>query len=447
MAFQRAERQRVWLKMAVTGPSGSGKTYGALRMGFGLGKKIALIDTENGSGSLYADLGEYDVMEIEAPFTVAKYAAAIKDAVAAGYDVLIIDSLSHAWTGDGGLMDQKTARDARGGNSFTNWGEIGKIYEQFKTALLQSPIHIIGTMRSKQDYVIETDTRGKSTPRKVGMAPIQREGFEYEFTTVFDVDMTHTSATSKDRTGLFTDEIGQLSEDHGRRLSAWLAGGAAPTLKPAAPEPAFEDVRATRDGTPRAERVPADQRPPASNNQAPNNGGTQNSGGTPACVNCGKALTKAQNELSIRNYGEALCPGCQRNKNDARAEKPKPAASSAHPSASPDVAPKPGALTPRDEVIQILSGFPLTQRIACFDRFTHAYGTKNVKEFGGEQIQEVLAYLRDGEWPHEAAFQTAKEERERDEETDPFADDADQPELLAVAAAEPALAGKGHGDS
>jgi len=233
--FQRAIRSKVYLKLAITGPSGSGKTYSALRLAFGLAGKdgrVAIVDSENGSGSLYAHVGHYDQQQIAAPFTVQKYIAAIQEATAAGYNALIIDSLSHAWAGDGGLLDQKSAKDSRGGNSFSNWADVSKVYEQFKSVLLQSPIHIIGTMRSKQDYVIEQDSRGKSTPRKVGLAPIQREGMEYEFTTVFDVDMTHIAATSKDRTGLFTDEISQITESHGKRLAEWLAGGAAPTPLP-----------------------------------------------------------------------------------------------------------------------------------------------------------------------------------------------------------------------
>lgn len=221
--------------MAITGPSGSGKTYSALRLAFGLtnNESIAVIDTENGSASLYAHLGNYDVLDIAAPFTVQKYTDAIREAVSAGYDVVAIDSLSHVWAAEGGLLAQKDAKDARGGNSYTNWGEITKMYEQLKSAILQSPIHVIATMRSKQDYVIETDARGKSSPRKVGLAPVQREGFEYEFTTVFDVDMTHTAATSKDRTGLFTDEVSQITEGHGQRIKAWLDGGAEPAAVPA----------------------------------------------------------------------------------------------------------------------------------------------------------------------------------------------------------------------
>lgn len=238
MGFQKAERRRVWLKLALTGPTGSGKTYSGLRLAFGLGERVALVDTENGSGSLYADLGEYDVMELHPPFTAQKYMEAVNEAVKSGYDVLIIDSLSHGWAGDGGLLDQKSAKDSRGGNSFSNWAEITKLHEQFKSALLQSPIHIIATMRSKMEYVQEADDRGKTTVKKVGLAPVQRDGIEYEFTTVFDIDARHVAATSKDRTGLFTDEVSQITEEHGQRLAKWLEGCAEPIPAPVRVAPA-----------------------------------------------------------------------------------------------------------------------------------------------------------------------------------------------------------------
>lgn len=223
--FTKAERKRVYLKLAITGPSGSGKTMSALRLAFGLGSKIALIDTENGSASLYADKGDYDVMEIGAPFTVQKYIEGIHAAQKAGYDVLIIDSLTHEWAGDGGLLDQKSAKDARGGNHFSNWAEISKAHESLKSSLLQTPLHLICTIRSKQEYVQEQDDKGKSVVRKVGLAPVQREGMEYEFTTVFDVDMAHNALASKDRTGLFDGEVSRITEEHGARLNEWLLSG------------------------------------------------------------------------------------------------------------------------------------------------------------------------------------------------------------------------------
>lgn len=243
--FRPATRQRVPLKLAITGPSGSGKTYGALMLAFGLAAdgKVAVIDTENGSADLYAQLGQYDTLTLQPPFTTQKYIAAIRAAAQAGYAVLIIDSLSHAWAGEGGLLQQKEQKDARGGNSYTNWAEITKFHEQMKAALLGSPMHVIATMRSKQDYVIETDSRGKSVPRKIGMAPIQREGMEYEFTIVFDVAMNHEASASKDRTGLFDGKFVTLDRSHGEQLRAWLESGAEPLPAP----PAMEVVNPPAD--------------------------------------------------------------------------------------------------------------------------------------------------------------------------------------------------------
>lgn len=237
MAFQKAERRRVALKLAIDGPSGGGKSYSALRLARGLvgpSGRIAMIDTENGSGSLYADLTDYDVMEIHAPFTVQKYLQGITDAVAGKYDVLIIDSLTHEWDGEGGLLDQKLQLDKRPNtNSFTNWASISKQHKEFVAQLLQSPIHIISTMRSKMEYEVKKDDKGKSSPTKLGLAPIQRDGMEYEFTVVFDVTADHTAAVSKDRTGLFAGLCSTLTEEHGKTLATWLAGGGEPLVQPA----------------------------------------------------------------------------------------------------------------------------------------------------------------------------------------------------------------------
>jgi hypothetical protein len=220
--FKKSQKKSIKLKVAITGASGSGKTFSSLRLASGLGKRIALIDTENGSASLYADQFEFDVLELKPPFETEKYIHAIKDAEEAGYEVLIIDSLSHAWAGEGGLLEQKEKMDSRGGNSYTNWGNITKKHEAFKSAFLQTDIHIVCTMRSKQDYIMEVNDKGKMTPKKVGLAPIQRDGMEYEFTTVFDVAMNHDAIASKDRTSLFSDKIFKITEDTGLQLKKWL---------------------------------------------------------------------------------------------------------------------------------------------------------------------------------------------------------------------------------
>jgi hypothetical protein len=250
--FQKAQRRRVYIKLALTGPSGSGKTFSALRLAFGLGTRVAMLDSENGSGSLYAHLGEYDVMEIDSPFSVQKYVEGIREAADGGYDVLIIDSLSHAWAGDGGLLSQKESLDSRGGNPFSNWAGITKQHEQLKSALLQSPLHIIATIRSKTDYVMQEDRSGKAMPRKVGLAPIQRDGIEYEFSTVFDVAIDHSAVTSKDRTGLFDGLAETLTEHHGRRIKEWLESGVEVDRAILQPSPEPEQPTRVRVATPAA---------------------------------------------------------------------------------------------------------------------------------------------------------------------------------------------------
>jgi hypothetical protein len=229
MAFQKATRKQIKLKLAVTGAAGSGKTYSALRLAHGLGKKVALIDTENGSASLYSDKFNFDTLDMAPPFTHEKFIAAIRDAEAGGYDVLVIDSASHFWEG---VLEYKSKLDARGGNSYTNWNEAGKQFKGILDAVLQSKLHVICCMRSKMDYVQEKDDRGKTTIKKVGLAPIMRDGIQYEFTTVWDVDQNHQAQSSKDRTGLFGDGIEQITEEHGKRLLKWLEGGAAVVEEP-----------------------------------------------------------------------------------------------------------------------------------------------------------------------------------------------------------------------
>lgn len=231
--FVKAERKRAKLKIGITGPSGSGKTYSGLLLAKGIGSKIAVIDTENGSASLYSDKFQFDVLELAPPFSTEKYIEAIKGAEKAGYDVILIDSISHAWAGEGGLLEQKEQLDSRGrGNSYTNWADITKKHEKFKSALLQADIHLIATMRSKQDYVLQADDKGKQSPKKVGLAPIQRDGMEYEFTTVFDIAMNHEAEASKDRTGLFSDKLFKITEETGEEFKKWLMTAAVPKPSP-----------------------------------------------------------------------------------------------------------------------------------------------------------------------------------------------------------------------
>lgn len=230
--IKKAERKSVKIKLAITGPSGAGKTMGSLLLAKGLaaGGKVLIIDSEDGSSNLYADhklVGmDFDVIELDAPYTVTKYLQALQAGQDAGYDVIVIDSITHAWAGEGGLLDKKTSLDSRGGNSFTNWASITKEQEQFKAKIIHSSSHVIVTMRSKQEYVVEANDKGRSAPKKVGLAPIQRDGMEYEFTTVFDVSMDHSYQASKDRTGLFDGRIEKLGESTGKEIRDWLNSGA-----------------------------------------------------------------------------------------------------------------------------------------------------------------------------------------------------------------------------
>lgn len=231
MQIKKAERKSVKIKLAITGPSGSGKTMSSLLLAKGLtnGGKILVIDSEDGSSNLYADstkVGvDFDVIELDAPYTIQKYNQAIDIAQKEGYEAIIIDSISHAWAGEGGLLDKKTALDSRGGNSFTNWSSITKEQEAFKAKIIHSTSHVIVTMRSKQDYIVEVNEKGRSQPKKVGLAPVQREGMEYEFTTVFDIAMDHTYAVSKDRTDLFDGRVEKITEKTGEELRQWLLSG------------------------------------------------------------------------------------------------------------------------------------------------------------------------------------------------------------------------------
>ena len=238
--FRKAERRKAKLRLAITGPAGSGKTYGALSLAQGLGGRIAMIDTENGSGDLYASMCDYDVETITAPYAVQKYLSAIHEAENSGYDVLIIDSLSHAWNGEGGLLDlhSQIARTMKSGNTYAAWNQITPMHNKLIEAMLSSTCHIIATMRSKTDYAQFQNERGRTEIRKVGLAPVQRDGMDYEFTIVFDLGMDHTVTVSKDRTGMFDRQIFTITQDTGRTLNEWLNSGAEVV-------PTAQDIRNT----------------------------------------------------------------------------------------------------------------------------------------------------------------------------------------------------------
>jgi len=230
--------------MAITGPSGGGKTYTALTIGAALipSAKVALIDTERGSASKYADQFSFDVLELD-DFRPAVYVRAIEAAQANGYNVLIIDSLSHAWFAQGGVLsivDDEAAR-SKTGNTFMAWRKGTEVQNQLVDAILASKMHVIATMRSKTEYVIETDSRGKQVPRKIGLAPVQRDGVEYEFDVVAEMDITNTMLVQKSRCPALTNAvIERPGADVAATLRAWLSDG-DPAPAPIAKKPAAEE--------------------------------------------------------------------------------------------------------------------------------------------------------------------------------------------------------------
>jgi len=225
--FRRAVKSRAKLRFALIGPSGSGKTYTALAIAAGLGQRVAVIDTEHGSASKYADLFGFDVLELSS-YSPERYVEALKAAAAAGYEVVVIDSLSHAWMGKDGaleLVDRAAAR-SKSGNSFGAWREVTPQHNAMVEAIITSPCHVICTMRSKTEYVQDRDERGKTVIRKVGLQPVQRDGMEYEFDIVGDIDHDHKLVITKSRIPALSDAVipkpgGELAS----QLREWLEAG------------------------------------------------------------------------------------------------------------------------------------------------------------------------------------------------------------------------------
>ena len=243
--FQKATKTQSRLRLALCGPAGSGKTYTALSVAEALGPRVAVLDTERGSASKYSDRFSFDVVELS-EYHPESYVEIIKEAEAEGYDVLIIDSLSHAWSGKGGaleLKDKATAR-SRSGNSYTAWREVTPLHNALVDAILGCSCHVIVTMRSKVEYILEDNGKGSKTPRKVGMAPVQREGMDYEFDVVGDLDWNHTLVVSKSRCSELTGAvIKEPGAEFAQALARWVGTGEKPPEPPEPTGPTAQELR------------------------------------------------------------------------------------------------------------------------------------------------------------------------------------------------------------
>jgi hypothetical protein len=237
LQFSRATKKQLHLRMALAGPPGSGKTYSALNVAKFLPGPIAVIDTESRSASKYADLFEFDVLELDHHAPQA-YVAAIHAAAAAGYQTLIIDSLSHAWMGNDGALEQVDRIAANAKNSFQAWGQVTPAHNEMLRAILAAPMHVIATMRSKMAYVVEPNERGQQVPRKVGLQPVQRDGVEFEFDVVGDLNQDNILTVTKSRCPAMSGRsFRRPGREVAEELTKWLTRGEIVHVNEPAPAP------------------------------------------------------------------------------------------------------------------------------------------------------------------------------------------------------------------
>lgn len=242
--FQVTEAQREKMKAVIgfIGCSGSGKTAGALLTAYGMmreaypdipeeevWKKIGVIDTEHNRAKLHVGLvyegtkiGSFLHIDFLPPYTTERYNAAVGVMKSTGAEVIIIDSLSHNWQGEGGIVE---THGGMSGNSFQNWGKLAPEITKLIKTLTQNDVHILTTLRTKTEYVVEQDANGRMAPRKVGTKPVQKDELEYEFMLNFVIDIDHVATTSKDNTQLFEGNPQKITADVGRKLYQWLELG------------------------------------------------------------------------------------------------------------------------------------------------------------------------------------------------------------------------------
>lgn len=266
--LQKAKRSLARIKLAIGGPSGSGKTMSSLLVAYGLiqaehpdwtpamcWEKICVIDTENNSACLYVGspvgntrIGEYYTIPMSAPFEPTKYTDSIHAAEEAGMSVIIVDSYSHSWIGTGGALEKVGKIAARTGNSYTAWRDVTPEQTKLLDCILQSPCHIICTIRAKTEYIQTKDNNNKTIIKNVGMGLQARDNTDYEFGVVYMLDSDHVANATKDRTGLFDGRYFTITPDTGKEIYAWLSSGAPEKPEPPKPVKAETPAPQTNDG-------------------------------------------------------------------------------------------------------------------------------------------------------------------------------------------------------
>lgn len=228
MLLQKPQHSNAPMKILLSGPSGSGKTFSALHLAKGLTgnwKDICIIDSEFGSASFYSKLGEFNVIRLDPPYHPSRFIEAIKLATGAGMKAIIIDSISHEWSGKGGCLElhEQFTQKMKIPNSFTAWANVTPLHQNFIDAIIQCPVHVVCTARAKTEFIM-VDRNGKQTPQKVGLAPITRDGFDYEMSIHLELDQQHQAHCSKDRTGLFMDKNPfVITDETGTKILDWCS--------------------------------------------------------------------------------------------------------------------------------------------------------------------------------------------------------------------------------
>lgn len=224
--IEKATVTQAKAKIAITGPAGAGKTYTALMTARELGDRILVIDTENGTSAKYANEFEFDILNLP-DYKLTTYIASLEYCEKQSYDVVIIDSLSHAWSGPGGALEQVDQVSKKfKGNKYVAWGEVTPLHNKLITSILSFPTHLIATMRMKMDYVLSANEKGKQVPVKVGMGIVQRDGMEYEFDVIAEMTVEHYLTITKTRCfsldGFETEKPDGL---FGQHVKNWLSEG------------------------------------------------------------------------------------------------------------------------------------------------------------------------------------------------------------------------------